>query len=121
VIVNNCRFADDVLYDTESNTWARFEKDGTATVGVNAVLAWLGGPIERVTFKAIGTDVERGKSLGAIESARHFDTVRSPISGRLVATNDLVGGKPRLLNRDPYLTGWFAKLEPSNRGGEMHR
>ena len=46
-MIGNCRFADDVLYDTESNTWVRFEEDGAATVGINAVLAWLGGPIPR--------------------------------------------------------------------------
>ena len=37
MIIGNCRFADDVLYDTASNTWVRFEEDGTATVGINTL------------------------------------------------------------------------------------
>ena len=82
MIIGNCRFADDVLYDTASNTWVRFQEDGTAIVGINAVLAWLGGPINSVSFKPVGTTIERGKALGSIESPRHFDTVRSPITGR---------------------------------------
>jgi len=112
VIIGNCRFADDVLYDTASNTWVRFEEDGTATVGINTILAYLGGPINSVSFKPAGTVVERGKALGAIESPRHFDTVRSPITGKVIGTNPVLVGDPRFLNRDPYGSGWFAKLEP---------
>ncbi len=118
MIIGNCRFADDVLYDTESNTWVRFEEDGAATVGINAVLAWLGGPIASVSFKPVGTTVERGKGLGAIESPRHFDTVRSPITGRIVAVNEALAENPKLLNHDPYGAGWFARLEPLKRQQE---
>ena len=112
MIIGNCIFADDVLYDTESNTWVRFEEDGTATVGISAVLAWLGGPITSVSFKESGTVVDRGKAVGSIESPRHFDTVRSPVTGRVIGANAAVAGNPRLLNHDPYGRGWFAKLEP---------
>ncbi len=119
MIIGNCNFADDVLYDTASNTWVRFEEDGAATVGVNAILAWLGGPITSISFKPIGTVVERGKALGAIESPRHFDTVRSPITGKILEVNEALAGNPRLLNRDPYGRGWFARLEPLKRQQEM--
>jgi len=118
VIIGNCRFADDVLYDTSSSTWVRFEEDGTATVGITAVLAWLSGPISSVSFKPVGAVVERGKALGAVESPRHFDTVRSPITGRVVEVNPGLAGNPRKLNRDPYGGGWFAKLEPLKRQEE---
>jgi glycine cleavage system H protein len=118
VIIGNCTFADDVLYDTESNTWVRFGDDGTATVGINAVLAWLGGTIATVSFKAVGTVVERGKSLGAIESPRHFDTVRSPVTGKIIGLNEAAAANPRLLNHDPYGKGWFVKLEPLDSANE---
>ncbi len=119
MIIGNCRFADDVLYDTESNTWVKFDGDGAATVGINAVLAWLGGPIASVSFKAVGTVVERGKGIGAIESPRHFDTVKSPITGRIVAVNEAMVTNPRLLNHDPYGAGWFARLEPLKKEQEL--
>jgi len=118
VIIGNCRFADDVLYDTASNTWVRFEEDGSATVGINTVLAYLGGPINSTTFKQAGTVVEKGKALGSIEGPRHFDTVRSPITGKVIETNPALPGNPRLLNRDPYGQGWFARLEPLRRQEE---
>jgi glycine cleavage system H protein len=114
VIIGNCRFADDVLYDLQSNTWVKFQEgdDGQAIVGINTILAWMGGSFTMISFKQIGTIVEKGKSLGAVESQRHFETVRSPITGKIVSINESLAGNPRLLNSDPYTKGWFTKLEP---------
>ncbi len=119
MIISNCVFADDVLYDTASNTWVRFQEDGAATVGINTILAWLGGPVGSVSFKPVGTVVEKGKGLGAVESPRHFDTVRSPITGRILELNEALNENPRLVNRDPYGEGWFARLEPLKKEQEM--
>ena len=110
MIISNCRFADDVVYDVEHNTWARFEGD-VATVGVNTILAWMAGGLTSVSFKQVGTAVDRGQGLGSIEGPRHFDTVRAPVTGRILEVNELLAGNPRLLNHDPYTRGWFAKVE----------
>ncbi len=118
MLIGNCRFADDVLYDTASNTWVRFEESGQATVGVNSILAWLGGPITSVTFKAVGSVVEKGKSIGAMEGPRHFDTVKTPVTGRILAFNEALVSNPRLINRDPYGAGWFVSVEPLERQRE---
>lgn len=111
--IRNCLFADDVLYDTENDVWARFT-DAGAVVGVDTILAWLSGPLTSVTFRPVGTIVERGKSLGSIEGPRHFDTVRSPLTGRITAVNTLLTDEPKLLNHDLYGRGWFVKLAPAN-------
>ncbi len=109
--IKNCLFADDVLYDVEGNVWVRFEGD-KAVIGVNTILAWLSGPLTSVTFKPVGTVVERGISIGAIEGPRHFDTVRSPLAGRVTEVNLALEDDPKLVNRDPYGKGWFAKVVP---------
>ncbi|MDA4118354.1 MAG: hypothetical protein OK455_08430 [Thaumarchaeota archaeon] len=113
MIIESCRFADDVLYDVESDTWVRLEADGTATIGINTVMAWVGGQFTSVSFKQVGTAIERGKSLGAAESPRYFNTVKSPLSGKMLRVNEVLAGNPKLLNHDPYSSGWFAKLEPA--------
>jgi glycine cleavage system H lipoate-binding protein/TusA-related sulfurtransferase len=115
--IKNCLFAEDVLYDTERNVWARFE-GGSAVLGVNTVLAWLSGPLTSVSFKDVGTIVEKGKSLGSTEGPRHFDTVRSPLTGMITEVNEALRDDPKLLNRDPYGRGWFVKLEPLVIGEE---
>jgi len=118
VIIGNCPFADDVLYDVSSATWVRFEGDGTVTVGVTSILAWLFGPVSSVSFKPPGTLVEKGNGLGGVESPRHFDIVRSPITGKVVEANQRLIGDPRLLNRHPYAEGWFARLAPLRKAEE---
>lgn len=109
--IGDCAFAEDVLYAVDLGVWARMV-DGVATVGIDTTQAWRGGTYTIVTFKPVGTTVQRAASLGSIEGPRHFDTVKSPLSGEIVAVNDRLLERPGLLNHDPYGGGWFAKLKP---------
>lgn len=110
--IRDCNFADGVLYHVDSNTWVRIAGE-LATVGINTILSWAFGGYSSVSFKSVGHWIAGGGSLGSIESPRHFDVVRSPLSGDLVETNELLLRNPTLLNRDPYGAGWFARLRPS--------
>ena len=107
----DCEFPERLLYDVENNVWAELEGE-TARVGVNAIIGWLSGRIASVSFKERGESVSRGRSLGAIEGPRHFDVVRSPLTGEILEYNGAVKERPMLLNRDPYRAGWFAKVRP---------
>ena len=107
----DCEFPERLLYDVENNVWAELEGE-TARVGVNAIIGWLSGRITSVSFKERGESVSRGRSLGAIEGPRHFDVVRSPLTGEILEYNEAVRERPILLNRDPYGAGWFAKVRP---------
>jgi glycine cleavage system H protein len=115
--VRDCLFADDVLYDVERGVWVRVS-GSSAFVGIDSILAWISGPFTAVSFKEEGTVVERGMSLGSVEGPRHFDTVRSPLTCRIVEANLALKGNPRLLNREPYGGGWFVRVEPLNMDGE---
>jgi len=115
VIIGNCVFADDALYDLESNTWVRFQEPGVATVGITSIFAWLAGSVASVSFKAPGAVVERGNGLGSVEGPRHFDIVRSPITCKILSVNESLSANPGPLNRDPYDSGWFARVEPLKR------
>jgi glycine cleavage system H protein len=119
VLLGNCYFDDRALNDVENNVWVRMNNsDGVATIGINTILAWMGGAFKAVTFRDVGIVVERGKSLGSVESLRHFDVVRSPISGTIAEVNPKLLEDPPLLNRDPFGAGWFAKVRPSSYASE---
>lgn len=115
--IGDCAFAEDALYAVDLGVWVRIV-EGVATVGIDTVQAWRGGPYTSVSFKPVGSTVVRGASLGSIEGPRHFDTVRTPLSGVIVAVNDGLLDVPGLLNHDPYGEGWFAKVEPAGVAGE---
>lgn len=67
-----------------------------------------------VTFKDAGTSLLRGQVAGSIEGPRHFDVVRALVSGVILRTNGALIENPRLLNKDPYGSGWFMELAPAN-------
>ena len=115
--IGGCDFPDALLYDLENNVWAGLE-GGVARVGITAILSWLSGGFTSATFKP-NPIIARGKILGAVEGPRHFDVVRSPLTGELEEFNEGLIAQPGVLNRDPYGTGWFAKIKPLHLAEEV--
>ena len=72
------------------------------------------GTFSVVSAKDAGTAVYRGHPLGSLEGSRHFDVVRSPVSGTISRTNDRLRAEPELLNKDPYGDGWLAEIKVQN-------
>jgi glycine cleavage system H protein len=71
-----------------------------------------------VTAKKIGKTIERGKSMGTLESGKWVGPIPAPVSGEIIATNEAVTADPTLVNSDPYGEGWIVKLKPSDPEGE---
>ncbi len=112
--IDHCDFPDDLLYGTESNTWLRIVNSTEAVVGINTLLSAIAGKLVSARLKATGTPVQRGRSLGTLESLRFVGPIPSPISGTVAATNEEVVRKPKTINNSPYDQGWIAKLKPYN-------
>jgi glycine cleavage system H protein len=111
--IDHCIFPDDLLYDLENNTWLRVEEDGEVTIGVTSVLPAIAGKLTLARLKAVSVDIQRGQSLGTLESQKFVGPIPSPVSGTLVKTNGLVVDKPRIINDAPYEDGWIARIRPS--------
>ncbi len=69
------------------------------------------GTFSAVSAKDAGTAVDRGHPMGSLEGSRHFDVVRTPVSGTITLTNDRLRTEPELVNRDPYGEGWLAEIK----------
>lgn len=110
--INRCIFPEGLLYDTEGLVWVK-NKDKLITIGVTTILTAIAGRLSKVKIKQVGTKIERGKSIGTLESLKYFGAVRSPISGKIVEINDSIIIRPKTVNDFPYSEGWFAKLEPN--------
>jgi glycine cleavage system H protein len=85
-------------------------------------LASMAGKFTKIKLKPVGTDVEKGKSIGSVESVRYFGIARSPISGKILQVNENVLANPKLVNDFPYENGWLIKMEtdtisPSDMSG----
>ena len=117
--INHCSFPDSLLYDLESNTWVTSEDVGEVTIGVTSLLSAIAGKFTLARIRAVGTRIERGNSLGTLESLKFVGPVPSPISGVITAANGNVVKRPKLLNDAPYAEGWIVKLKP--RGFQEER
>ena len=44
--------------------------------------------------------------------------LKSPVSGTVTESNEEVAKDPGLINKDPYGSGWVAKLKPADFDGD---
>jgi glycine cleavage system H lipoate-binding protein/TusA-related sulfurtransferase len=112
--IDHCVFPDDLLYDLENNTWLRVEESGEVIVGVTSLLAAIAGKLTLARLKSAEVAIQRGQSLGTLESQKFVGPIPSPVSGVLLKTNSLVVDRPRIINDSSYEEGWIARLKPSH-------
>ncbi len=89
-------------------SWVRMEVDGSACVG--AVLPGLrGASIGSIRLPRIGEVVYQGLPLaGVAVSGKPMLLIPSPVSGVVMAVNDMLTRRPGLLASDPCGDGWIA-------------
>lgn len=111
--IGGCAVPEDRLYDLEHDVWIQPETDGTATLGLLGPLVWFAGPFVQVSFRDLAGPVAPGRSLATVESVRYTGAVRTPVEAEVIARNERIVARPRLLNDAPYADGWIARLRPS--------
>jgi len=96
----------ELLFLDES--WVQPQEDGSACVG--AVVPRLqGSSVEAVQLPQVGDVVYQGLPLAGFTMAdESVVVVPSPISGVVVAVNDLIEQDPSRLSADPCGRGWIA-------------
>ncbi len=97
---------------TKEHEWVNVEGD-TGTVGITDHAQKELGDIVYVDLPKVGTMVERGKTIGSVESVKAVSDIYSPISGEVVAVNDLLTASPEKLNEDPHGAAWMVKIKLS--------
>jgi len=95
---------------TKDHEWIRQDGD-TATIGITDYAQQQLGDIVYVELPEVGRRVEAGKEAAVVESAKAASEVYAPVSGEVVAVNDLVAGDPARVNADPMGDGWFLSVK----------
>jgi len=112
--VAGCALPEDRLYDLENDVWWAVDPEGgTARLGILGSLGAFAGPIRALTFRPIEGSVGQGRSVATIESSRFTGAVRVPVDSILVARNEELVRRPRLLNDAPYTEGWVVRVRPT--------
>ncbi len=102
----------DLYYLIEHQVWARLHDDGTVTAGITALGVKFAGDIYMARPKGVGVAVEQGRSVAVVELAKSIVSVKSPVTGTVVAVNEALAERPGLVHQDPYGQGWLARLRP---------
>jgi|TARA_B110000902_G_scaffold266030_1_gene352249 glycine cleavage system H protein len=97
-----------------SHEWARLEEDGTVTVGISDHAQQALGDVVFVEAPDIGDDLDAGGEAGVVESVKAASDIYSPVSGEVVAVNEVLEDAPETINEDPYGEGWMFRIKPAD-------
>ena len=97
-----------------THEWARGEGDGTVTVGISDHAQESLGDVVYVEQPEVGSSVTGGEEAGVVESVKAASDIYSPVSGEVIAVNELLEDEPETINSSPYDDGWFFKVKISD-------
>jgi glycine cleavage system H protein len=100
---------DDLKY-AKSDEWVRIEGD-TATLGITDYAQDALNDIVFIELAEVGEALEKGGSIGTVESVKAASDLYTPVAGTVTEVNTALEDDPELINADPYGQGWMIKLK----------
>ena len=102
-------------YFTKEHEWIQI--DGrSGIVGITRYAVEQLGDITFVELPRPGRAAKQSEVLCAIESVKAASDVYAPLSGQVVAVNELVESAPEIVNRSPEEEGWLVRMEIADPG-----
>tara|TARA_B100001109_G_C18571993_1_gene339208 strand:- start:98 stop:493 length:396 start_codon:yes stop_codon:yes gene_type:complete len=99
---------EDLKY-TKDHEWVRFEGE-SVVVGITDFAQKELGDIVYVDVDTEGDTIEKEEVFGSVEAVKTVSDLMMPVSGEIVAFNELLENKPELVNCDCYGDGWMIKV-----------
>lgn len=93
--------------------WYRKEADGNYLLGIDKSVYDLMGKITFADFPNQLDTIEVDDDLLDIEGDKSVETLKSPISGRIVARNKEIGKDIETLNKPDPQVNWIVKVQPA--------
>ena len=101
------------------HTWIRVEQEGNVRVGLDDFGQWLLGSALGVQLPGAGETVSEGARACDVRLDAGQIGLLAPVSGRIIATNEMLLKQPELVNQSPYTNGWLFTMKPSNLPSEL--
>ncbi|HVW11951.1 MAG TPA: glycine cleavage system protein GcvH [Bryobacteraceae bacterium] len=95
---------------TKEHEWVSLA-GGVATVGITFHAQEELGDIVYVDLPKPGTNVEKGKTFGSVESVKAVSDIYAPVSGEVTEANEVLAGSPEKLNEDPHNAAWLIRVK----------
>ena len=105
-----------ILRFTKDHEWVRLDDDGNGTVGITKFAQEQLGDLVFVELPAIGKSFESGEVAAVIKSVKAAGEIKMPLTGSIVAVNDLLKDEPAKVNESPQSDGWFFRVQIAEAG-----
>lgn len=102
------------LYYASSHEWIKPGDDGVVTVGISDYAQNELGDVVFVELPEVNTQVTARDEVSVVESVKTASDIYAPVSGEIVAVNNLLEESPETINSLPYDDGWIFKIRMSN-------
>jgi len=110
------KFPEDVYYSPEL-MWVKPESGNKLRIGISHIAVKAVKQLLYITIKTgVGSQVNKGDSIGMVETTKMVWEIIAPISGVVVAVNGKVSsGNPTALVNDSYGEGWLLDIEKTDQ------
>ena len=102
-------FPDALRYSAE-HEWVAVDGN-RARIGITDFAQDALGDVVYVQLPDVGLAVIANASIAEVESTKSVSEIYAPVTGVVVAVNELLNDEPEQVNRDPYGTGWIFEVE----------
>lgn len=95
---------------TKEHEWIQVDGE-VGTIGITDHAQHELGDIVYVDLPKVGAHLDRGKTLGSVESVKAVSDIYTPVSGEVLEVNEALSTNPEKLNEDPHGAAWLVKVK----------
>lgn len=94
---------------TADHEWVNADGE-VAAVGITTYAADQLGDVVFVELPEVGRRVAKGEAFAVVESVKAANDIYAPVSGEVVAVNEVLAAAPELVNEAAEAGAWIARL-----------
>ncbi|MFI5252603.1 MAG: glycine cleavage system protein H [Bacteroidota bacterium] len=104
---------------SKGHSWVELLSSGSVRIGIDDFTQKILGSIDGVHIMTRNVSINRGEPILVLKQGDRVISVAAPVSGKIVEVNKNILEHPELIKKDPYITGWIARIEPENLNAEL--
>jgi glycine cleavage system H protein len=111
------------VFYTREHEWIMIEGP-VGVVGITEYAVQQLGDITFIELPPVGKEIKQFDLLSSIESVKAASDIYAPLSGKVIAINEILDSQPEIINESPEENGWIARIEiidPAGKGKLLNR
>ena len=98
---------------TKDHEWIKIEGD-VATIGITDFAQGELGDIVYVEVETLDEILDAESVFGTVEAVKTVSDLFMPLTGKIIAFNEILEDAPETVNEDAYGLGWMIKIKLSD-------